>query len=117
MRLAFAAIGLVDTNTDDPQSSGDYAAVLLLSAACGGAAVACAFLRRSSGIAWFADLITAGIALISAPTRRAVGAGLLLAGVAIAVGEEPGFALAAIAWSFLALVLARAEREVHVETP
>jgi hypothetical protein len=46
LSLANAAIGLADVKSDDPQSVGDYLAVLLFSAALAGAAVASLFLRR-----------------------------------------------------------------------
>jgi len=46
LSLAHAAVGLADLNSDDPDSVGDYLAVLVFSAALIGAAVAFALLRR-----------------------------------------------------------------------
>ena len=46
LSLAHAAVGLADLNSDDPDSVGDYLAVVVFSAALIGAAVALALLRR-----------------------------------------------------------------------
>lgn len=158
--LAYAAIGFVDTNSDDPQSFGDHAAVVLFSVAFFGAAVASGLLcrsevgrsRRAAGLGlavacWgaalaglgnfvedslgvdafgllfglgaltrFVGMAIAGVALITAPVWRGVGACLLLVAVGINVGEQPGFAISALAWTFLALVLVRAARSIRFAT-
>jgi MFS family permease len=98
LSLANAAIGLADTNSDDPQSVSDYAAVLVFSAALIGAAIALAFLRQ----------------LRAAPFRSAASIGLAVAatGAALAgVGNfvEDGLGVSAFGFLFalggLALII------------
>jgi hypothetical protein len=123
LSLANAAIGLADLNSDDPQSVGEYLAVLLFSAALVGAAVASAFLRRlgadRSPRAWRLGLAVAAIggalAGVGNFVEDAFGVsafGLLFAlgGLALVIGllTAGGAALATAPpwrWAGMALVL------------
>jgi hypothetical protein len=155
LSLANAVIGFADTNSDDPQSVSDYAAVVLFSAALLAATAALVVLRRflagpsksalsvglalaaagaalagagnliedGLGISAFGLLFVLGglvlvIGLLTAATIvvttgapwRWVGIGLVLLAVGFAVGEEPGFAIVAVTWLVLALLLVSPSR-------
>jgi hypothetical protein len=89
LSLANAAIGLADTDSDDPQSAGDYAAIVVFSAALVGAAIASGSLRR----------------LGAARSRRAAGLGLATAatgGALAGIGNllEDGFGVSAFGLLF-----------------
>jgi hypothetical protein len=75
LSLAYAAIGFADTNSDDPQSVSDYAAVILFSAALIGVAAALAFLRQ----------------LRAAPSRSSASIGLAAAAAGAALAGVGNF--------------------------
>jgi hypothetical protein len=117
LSLVNAAIGLADANSDDPQSVGDYTAVLVFSAALLGSVAALVFLRgllaRTSPHATRLGLVVAALGLLTAATMvltkpppwRWVSVALVLLAVGFAVGEEPGFVLVALTCPVLALRL------------
>jgi peptidoglycan/LPS O-acetylase OafA/YrhL len=89
LSLANVVIGFADTNSDDPQSVSDYAAVTLFSAALVGASAALAVLRR----------LRAG----SSRSAPSVGLGVAAAGAALAgVGNliEDGLGISAFGLLF-----------------